>query len=91
MNQDPFVRQGYRVANKNGSWKIWGKELADGGKALAFFNLDSDDQTVTVPPDQHGLDGTVRDLWRQRDLGKTESAFSAVVSSHGTALFKVGP
>ena len=34
---------------------------------------------------------TVRDLWRQKDLGVFENQFQAAVPSHGTVLVRVIP
>ena len=38
-----------------------------------------------------GLKGklSVRDLWRQKDLGKFKNTFSATVPRHGVVLIKV--
>ena len=32
---------------------------------------------------------TVRDLWRQKDLGKFDNEFTATVPAHGVVLVKV--
>ena len=34
---------------------------------------------------------TVRDLWRQKDLGAFDAEFTATVPSHGVVLVKVTP
>jgi alpha-galactosidase len=34
---------------------------------------------------------TVRDLWRQQDLGKFDKEFSATVPAHGVVLVKANP
>jgi len=34
---------------------------------------------------------TVRDLWRQKDLGTFDGEFSSVVPRHGTLFVKVTP
>ena len=91
VNQDPLCRQGYRVANRKGEWEIWAKDLADGGKAVAMFNLSNEDQVLSVTKGQLGLSGIVRDLWRQKDVGPMKDQFSAMVSPHGVAFVKVKP
>jgi alpha-galactosidase len=91
VDQDPLCRQGYRVANRAGAFEIWAKDLADGGKAVALFNLAEEDQTLTITKEQLGLAGTVRDLWRQKDIGRLDAAFSAAVSPHGVVFVKVKP
>lgn len=91
VNQDPLCKQGYRVANEKGSWEIWAKDLADGSKAVAMFNLAEDDQTITVTKEQLGTSGRLRDLWRQKDIGQMDERFSARVSPHGVVFAKISP
>ena len=91
VNQDPLCRQGYRVANRKGEGEIWAKDLADGSKAVAMFNLSGEDRVLSVTRDQLGMTGSVRDLWRQKDLGLLGDRFSALVSPHGTVFVKVKP
>jgi alpha-galactosidase len=93
VNQDRLCKQGYRVAYREGVWEIWAKKLADGGKAVALFNLSDKDQVLTVTARQVGLGGRVRDLWRQRDIGELNEGggFSAHVTAHGAAFLKVTP
>ena len=40
-----------------------------------------------------GIQGAqmARDLWRQKDLGQFEMAFSAQVAPHGVVLIKLSP
>lgn len=90
VNQDALCRQGRRLAHENGVWEIWAKELSDGTTALAFFNLSPVDRVLTVTREQLGRDGTVRDLWRQKNVGPLGETFSVQVSPHGPALFRVG-
>ena len=89
VNQDPLVSQGYRVRNEEGVYEIWAKDLVDGGRALAFFNLSDEDKEITVSAEQFGKTGKVRDLWRQKDIGNFRSEFTVKVSPHGTGFFKV--
>jgi alpha-galactosidase len=91
VNQDALCRQGYRVANRKGAWEVWAKDLADGGKAVAMFNLSGEDRLLSVTKEQLSMTGRVRDLWRQKDIGPLGDQFSAVVSPHGTVLLKVKP
>lgn len=91
VNQDPRGAQGRRLARVPGEWEVWAKDLADGAQAVALFNLGEADRVLTVTADQLGHTGTVRDLWRQEDLGPMGEAFAALVSPHGTALVKISP
>ena len=89
VNQDRLCSQGYCVANEPRKWEIWVKDLADGSKAVAMFNLSHEDQVRSVTAERLELSGNVRDLWRQSDIGPIEDQFSATVSPHGVAFFKV--
>jgi alpha-galactosidase len=89
VNQDPLVKQGYRIENIKDNYEIWAKELADGSRALAFFNLSDKEQVLSITADQLGKRGNVRDLWRQKDIGKLTDKLSVKVNAHGTAFFKV--
>lgn len=89
VNQDPLVKQGYRLENEEGIYEIWAKDLADGSKALAFFNLSDEEQELSITADKLGMKGKVRDLWRQKDIGKLSNDFTAKVNAHGTGFFKI--
>ena len=89
INQDPLVSQGYRVENMEDSYEIWAKDLADGSKAVAFFNLSDEEQNISISAEKLGKKGKVRDLWRQKEIGKLKNNFTVKVSPHGTAFFKV--
>ncbi len=90
INQDPFGRQAARIA-KNDMLEVWAKDLEDGSKAVGLFNRGSGEETITVNWADLGLSGeqTVRDLWRQKDLGKFTGQFEAKVGRHGVVLVKI--
>lgn len=89
VNQDPLVKQGYRVDNKEGVYEIWAKDLVDGSKALAFFNLSENEQVLSITTEKLGKKGKIRDLWRHKDIGKLKNKLSVKVNAHGTAFFRV--
>jgi len=89
VNQDSRVQQGYRIENLEGSYEIWVKDLEDGNKALAFFNLADEVQDLTITSEKLGTKGKVRDLWRQKDIGSLKTELTVKVSPHGTAFFKI--
>lgn len=89
VNQDALCKQGYRVKNSKGSFEIWAKDLADGSKAVGLFNISEEEQVLSVSAQELGAKGTIRDLWRQKDVGTLEDSFSASVSAHGVVLIKV--
>jgi len=90
VNQDALGKQAGRVA-KDGNLEIWAKDMADGSKAVGLFNRGEMAATVEVKWSDLGLAGQhrVRDLWRQKDLGKFNDSFSASVPRHGVLLVRV--
>jgi alpha-galactosidase len=90
VNQDPLGRQAARIA-KHGSIEIWAKDLEDGSKAVGLFNRGEDETAATVTWAELGLKGkhVVRDLWRQKDLGRFGDHFQTSVPRHGVVLVKI--
>jgi alpha-galactosidase len=90
VDQDPLGRQAARVAQE-GPLQVWAKDMEDGSKAVGLFNTGELSAPVTVKWSDLGVSGrqTVRDLWRQKDIGDFEGEFSATVASHGVVLVKI--
>jgi alpha-galactosidase len=90
VDQDPLGKSAHTVASK-GETRVYAKPLADGSRAVGLFNLGETEQTVTVAWSDVGLKGKlhVRDLWRQKDLGKFKDSYTATVPRHGVVLIKV--
>lgn len=90
INQDPAGKQSIRVINKP-DYQIWVKEMEDGSKAVGIFNMSNETSNITLNFADIKLSGskTVRDVWRQKDLGKFENTFQTTIASHGVALIKV--
>jgi alpha-galactosidase len=89
VNQDALCRPGYRIRNSKGSHEIWAKDLEDGGKAVALFNLADEDQALSISAKELGFTGTIRDLWRQKVIGDLNESFSCAVSTHGVVFLKI--
>ena len=92
VDQDALGKQGWR-AKQNGQAEVWMKPLEDGSLAAAFFNRGDVAANVAVQWSELKLTGpqTVRDLWRQKDLGIQASGYSLDVAPHGAELFKITP
>jgi hypothetical protein len=90
VNQDALGKQGAPVS-RSGLLEVWAKQLEDGSKAVGLFNRGNAEAAVTAKWADLGIQGkrTVRDLWRQRDLGTFDRAFSARVAPHGAVMVKV--
>ncbi|HTV42386.1 MAG TPA: NPCBM/NEW2 domain-containing protein [Candidatus Sulfotelmatobacter sp.] len=90
VDQDPLGKQATTVA-KTDDTRIYAKPLADGSTAVGLFNLGETQNQVQVYWSDLGLKGRlhVRDLWRQKDLGKFANSFTATVPRHGVILIRV--
>lgn len=93
VNQDALGRQGTCIAKSgpDDTLRVYAKELEDGTKAVGLFNLGDQTAEVTVKWSDLKRSGSlkVRDLWRQKDLGRFESQFTMSVAPHGAELVKV--
>jgi alpha-galactosidase len=92
VNQDSLGHQAARIV-QNEKIEVWSKDLEDGSKAVGLFNRGLQEQSVTVKWSDLGLSGkqTVRDLWRQQDMGQYAGQFQAKVGRHGVVLVKIVP
>jgi alpha-galactosidase len=92
VNQDPLGKQAGRIAQE-GTTEVWAKDMEDGSKAVGLFNRGEMETTVTVKWSDLGWAGklSVRDLWRQKDLGTFDDSFTVKVGRHGSALIRVIP
>jgi len=92
VNQDSLGKQATIIA-KGDDWRVMAKVLEDGSKAVGVFNTGTNGvATVTVKWSDLKISGkqTVRDLWRQRDLGKFNKEFSLPVAPHSAELVRIG-
>jgi hypothetical protein len=90
INQDPLGKQARQIMNKP-EYQVWVKELEDGSKAVGIFNVTNSFSTVTINLQEIGISGTktIRDVWRQKDLGKFVGKFEIMIPSHGVSFIKV--
>ena len=86
VNQDQLGIQA-RQDIAEGDIRVWSRPLADGSTAVGIFNLS--EETCIADTDLYlerlGLKGTVRDLWRQKDIESGE----VHIAPHGVRLLKV--
>ena len=93
VNQDALGDQAVTISYE-GDARVYAKKLADGSLAVGLFNTGAKDTLpVTVRWSDLKLKGAhaVRDLWRQKDLGKFEAEFSLTLASHSAELVKIDP
>ncbi|HEX8549800.1 MAG TPA: putative Ig domain-containing protein [Cytophagaceae bacterium] len=90
IDQDPLGKQAVKVVKKE-NYEIWAKKLADGSKAVAIFNLGDEKAKIKVDWSELKINGskTVRDVWRQKEVGKFDKQLEASVNRHGVYLVKI--
>jgi alpha-galactosidase len=92
VDQDALGRPGRRVAAEH-HLEVWVRDMEDGTKTVGLFNRGETESEAVARWADLGLSGkqTVRDLWRQKDLGQYTSEFSAKVPRHGVVLVRLIP
>ena len=90
VDQDPLGRPGRQIS-KQGSLEVWSRPLEDGSQAVGLFNRGEKQSGVTVHWADLGITGkrTVRDLWRQKDLGRYTDQLQTTVRPHGVVLLQL--
>jgi alpha-galactosidase len=94
LDQDSLGKEATCVI-KDGDLRVYEKELADGGRALGFFNLGAQPAELKFNDfAKLGLTGrqTVRDLWRQKDVATVDTAKDSLpltLPAHGVVLYKL--
>lgn len=92
IDQDTLGHQA-KILRQNDHEFVFVKDLEDGSKAIGLFNLDIQPAKLSVAWTDLGISGKqrVRDLWRQKDLGKFHTSFQAEIPRHGVSLIKITP
>ncbi|MGC3989380.1 MAG: putative Ig domain-containing protein [Chthoniobacteraceae bacterium] len=95
IDQDALGKQATQIFNKD-SKVIYAKTLEDGSVAVGLFNRGEQETKIAVTwgpwgnfPTSDADNRTVRDLWRQKDLGIFKGKFEATVAPHGVVLVRL--
>ncbi len=90
VDQDPKASSAKRVL-KTADYEVWVKDLEDGSKAVGLFNTSATNTMATIDWKTLGINGSyaIRDLWRQKDLAKSDKQFTSLVPLHGVRLIKI--
>jgi alpha-galactosidase len=92
VDQDPLGKPGYRVSKQKDS-EVWMKPLEDGSIAVGLFNRGEAVSKITAFWSDLHISGkqTIRDSWRQKDLGIFDNSYSAKVQRHGVVMIRIRP
>ncbi|HTY35995.1 MAG TPA: putative Ig domain-containing protein [Bacteroidota bacterium] len=92
VSQDPLGKQASRIG-KTGDLEVWAKDMEDGSKVVGLFNRGIWKSDITVKWSDLGISGvqSVRDLWRQHNLGRFTDEFTTSVRRHGVTLVRITP
>lgn len=98
VDQDILGHQATQISNDDGKI-VYAKTLEDGTIAVGLFNRSESETVVgvkwgpwgTLATPNADAKFTVRDLWRQKDLGVFEGKFETQVPPHGVVLVRLIP
>ena len=94
IDQDPLGMQGRKVRD-SGPYEVWMKPLADGSRAVIFFNRGSEAAPISVDWGQvgfaPGMSVGVRDLWAKKELGASTGRIEVQVPPHDVVMVRMTP
>jgi len=92
ISQDALGNRAKRITQQ-GTTEVWAKDLSGGRKAVALFNLGTQDATVSATFSQLGVTGTpaVRDLWHRADVTGATTQISVNVPHEGALMYTLTP
>ncbi len=90
VDQDP-LGESAQVVKLTDDTFLMVKNMEDGSKAVGLCNRGETKEVITAKWTDLGVTGKhiVRDLWRQKNLGKFDGQFTATVPRHGVVLVRV--
>jgi alpha-galactosidase len=91
VNQDPLGISA-EVIKRDEKHFVMIKELYDGSVAVGLFNRDESPSEISVTFEELGIRGkeSIRDLWRQKNIGRYKDHFTAMVPGQGVIMVKIG-
>lgn len=89
INQDPLGKQAIRVKNEN-DVEVYVRDLEDGTKALAVFNMSDTPRNITINLSDAGYTAvnSVRDVWRHKNLDNRISRDTTLLA-HGSVMLRI--
>jgi alpha-galactosidase len=91
LDQDALGKQA-KIVRKSDAELVLAKQLEDGSVAVGLFNIGEAPRAMTIDWKDVGQSGklTVRDVWRQKDIGKFKDSFHSQVPAHDVVLVRLG-
>ena len=93
VDQDPAGIEAKRIAQQ-GMTEVWARDLSLGRKAVALFNHDTQDATISVSFSQLGITSSpvaVRDVWQRMDVTGMTAGLSANVIAGSAVMYVLSP
>ncbi len=89
IDQDRLGRQAIPVIRTE-NIEVWRKELADGSIAFGIFNIGDNRREYNLDLSLLGIEAevTLRDVWRQQDVGRYRKSFGMTLPAHGVVLMR---
>lgn len=90
VNQDVLGKQA-RIVRQTEGELVLAKAMEDGSVAVGLFNMGEAAGSMTVTWEELGVRGgkRVRDVWRHRELGRTDGKFTMKVARHGAEIIRL--
>ena len=93
IDQDALGLPARRTIHTTDGREVWVKDLADGDKAMGFFNRGEQTASVVIFWPEAGLTGPcwVRDIWSHEDRAEADRGLEMQIEPHGGALLRLHP
>ncbi len=90
INQDPLAKPAVQLI-KTDDYEIWTKELENGEIAVGLFNKSLLVKKISLNWSDLKINGkyTIRNVWKQMDMGYSDKNFETQVLPHGVVLVKI--
>jgi alpha-galactosidase len=90
IDQDALGKQGDRLY-ESGDLDVWTKALSGGRVAVGLFNRSWSTRDVSVDLNEIGFKGggSVRDVWKETNMGRRSGVVTSRIPKHGVTLIVV--
>ncbi|HEV2339675.1 MAG TPA: alpha-galactosidase [Patescibacteria group bacterium] len=94
IDQDSAGMEGNRISS-NSTGEVWARPLANGDYAVVLLNTSSSAATMSTTTQAIGVPQassyTLRDLWAHVTTTQTSNVITAIIPSHGVAMYRITP